>query len=617
MKIFKPLTLSLVLSAMFNSANAQDFSQTIFFSDSLSDTGRLTSFIQNDPIGGFLFGSSLSNSFTTNPDTTWAGVLANSYGLNATANDGTTLNGTNYAVGSAQSTQEVTFPMMSFKVPSVSQQIESYLSLAKQADPNALYTVWIGANDLLTAADNPSTAPQTIIAAAQGTVASVERLNQAGANYILVPNLPDVGLTERFQKKTESEQQQATQAAQLYNMSLYRGLNNTQANIIPLNTFALLQEAVSRPEAFGFKVTNQSYACQTHLITSLTSLACNENRLVEESANQTYIFADEIHPSGKTHRLLAQYARSVIEAPSQIAALSNTILAQGNTQQQSIQRRLTHIKPTENNWWIDGEINKTEINSAQSDPINSELRIGADIAKGGHNIGLYAQLGQQKWDINQNNAKVKQAGFGIYHQYQQNQWKIQGQVGIDHLDIENTRKIDWEGETRQHTANGDGQRLQASMRGSYNITQNKLTYSPYLGVNYQHLTIGDLLEDQSNLSTAMKFKEHSQTSLQGEIGLNIGYNINPKGTIYGGLGITHEFNDDNLSITATLPSIAQYQKGFTMPIKNDREKTAINTHLGVAWQLHPKITLSSGIQAQKAGSDIENIGGFIGLNGSF
>ena len=62
-----------------------------------------------------------------------------------------------------------------------------------EADPNALYFVWGGANDLrdITQAAFASTTTSTI-SHLTGIVGS---LNQLGARNFLLPNLPDIGLT--------------------------------------------------------------------------------------------------------------------------------------------------------------------------------------------------------------------------------------------------------------------------------------------------------------------------------------------------------------------------------------------------------------------------------------
>lgn len=614
MKLLKPLSLSIALSMTMGNAIAQNYSQTIFFGDSLSDTGRIKEIVSK---ANPALGNQLQDSFTTNPSPVWTRVLANSYGTSAEPFTANNPKGTNYTVGAAQAGR--TADWQGIPIPSTQEQIASYIRNNNgKADPNALYAVWIGANDLFAASQNPSNAQAVIANSVQSAVRDVVSLERAGAKVILVPNIPDISLTPFIlNENNPALSVQAKLAAQLYNSGLYNGLNQTTANVVPANTFMLLQEAVKNPKGFGLThVTGVACTDKPPIPKTSSSLACTTSNLVSPDARESYLFADAIHPAGRTHRLLAQYYRSILDAPHEIGQISQVLMTQGHTQNQRIHQRLQSIQPQQNNWWIDGHINQTEVNQAKTDGLNRQIRVGADIAKGQHNIGLYSQIGQQQFDISKNNLKYQTLGFGAYHHYQHNQWQLQSHIGMEHLDMEHMRKIAWEGEHRQHKANTDGQRIQAGVRGAYQIAQNNITYAPYVGFNYQHLKVGDMAEEQSTLSTSMKFDAHSQKSLQGELGLNMDYRLNPQTKIYGGVGVRREFHDNHVDITASLLSIPQYSQGFTLPVAQKQDKTSVNAHVATDWHIKPNLTLTGGIQAEKA-SEQQNIGGFVGLNGKF
>lgn len=627
MNLLKPLAFSVTLTMMMSSAIAQSYSQTIFFGDSLSDTGRIKEIIT---LANPNLGNQLASSFTTNPSPVWATVLATSYGTTAIANTSNNPKGTNYTVGAAQAGRTAPWSnngtttddslLVSVQVQPMQEQINSYLKQNNNmADPKALYAVWIGANDLFAASREKeiNQALALINNSANQAVIDIKTLHDKGAKVILVPNIPDISLTPYVQSQNiPTLTASAKQAAQLYNANVFNGLNTSQANVVPANTFALLQEAYTNPTGFGFKNVKDT-ACEgkgNGLIQATSeSLVCKDVPNAED-----YLFADAIHPAGRTHRILAQYYRSILDAPAEIGKISQTLVAQGNTQHQYIHQRLQKLQPNQNHWWIDGQANHSQIHQAKTDDINSLARIGTDIAKGQHHLGVYAQVGQQQFNLGKNTLENQQVGFGLYHRYHQEQLQVQSYAGIDKLDINHQRKINWDGEQRQHSAETDGQRLQASLRGLYTISQGQFHYIPYIGVNYQHLTVNGMLEDQTTYSTAMQFNKHHQTSLQGEIGLNVDYQLTPQTYLYGGLGITHEFSDDHLNITASLPSIPQYSKGFTLPVnKQDDDKTTTNIHIGANWQINSKLNVNGGIQAEKAGDTQENIGGFIGMQGKF
>jgi outer membrane lipase/esterase len=81
--------------------------------------------------------------------------------------------------------------------PPVTTQISSYLA-SNTVNPNALYSVWAGANDLFTALGNPATAQANMAIAATQLGGQVAVLNAAGARYVMLFNLPDIGRTPAF-----------------------------------------------------------------------------------------------------------------------------------------------------------------------------------------------------------------------------------------------------------------------------------------------------------------------------------------------------------------------------------------------------------------------------------
>lgn len=85
------------------------------------------------------------------------------------------------------------FGPITVPVPALTTQLGTYLAATGgKADARALYTVWGGPNDLFAAVANPSQTPAIIGAAVTSQVTVVAGLKQAGAEYILVPNIPDL-----------------------------------------------------------------------------------------------------------------------------------------------------------------------------------------------------------------------------------------------------------------------------------------------------------------------------------------------------------------------------------------------------------------------------------------
>lgn len=207
---FLLLTCLLLCSGLSASAQqpAPAFSQFIVFGDSLSDTGNVRD-RTNSASGGLVdypsntFNYSdgrWTNSSDTDPAsptyvgvwheqlaTTFLGIPAASYSLGG---------GTNYAFGGATTNdgthEEVAvsppfFGDVTITIDDMGKQMDDYLA-GNTVDPTALYVVWGGGNDLF---DDDSAA--NVTATAVRAAALMSRLAKAGAQYIMVPNVPPLG----------------------------------------------------------------------------------------------------------------------------------------------------------------------------------------------------------------------------------------------------------------------------------------------------------------------------------------------------------------------------------------------------------------------------------------
>ncbi|MBW8809303.1 MAG: SGNH/GDSL hydrolase family protein, partial [Lysobacter sp.] len=298
------LAAALVLAAA--PAFAQTYSQTVFIGDSLSDSGHFRpALIQAVGPNGALIGR-----FTTNPGLVWAEYVADYYG-------------TNYAVGGARAGVNTAGALG--PIPSLVTQTTNYLAAnGGRADPNALYTVWGGANDLFAVAGG-APAQATITSAVTAQIGVVGALRNAGAEYIMVPTIPDLGVTPQFRAGGAAQQAAGTQLATTYNNALYGGLAASGLRVIPLDTFNLLREITSNPAPYG--ITNVTgTACNPQITAS--SVTCSPTNTIPGAA-ESYAFADGVHPSSKAHKILADYAVSVLEAPRFIALLPNSASTTG------------------------------------------------------------------------------------------------------------------------------------------------------------------------------------------------------------------------------------------------------------------------------------------------
>ena len=341
-KRFRPMR-SVLAAALALSATAPAFagdnifSNTWFFGDSLTDAGYFRPYIvsQAGPNGA------LVGKFTTNPGLVWSEYVADYFGTGAdpalglTGTDVVSQGGTNYAIGGARvGTDAPGNPSLSLNT-----QLGMYLS-ANTVDPDALYTVWGGANDLFAVAD-PATAPAIIGQAVTSEVGIVSTLQSAGAKYVMVATVPDLGLTPAYAGANSAL---GTQLTVSYNDALFSSLSAAGLRVIPLDTYHLLQEIISNPAPYGFTNTTTP-ACGM-----VSSEQCSPLDYVAPDVSG-YVFADGVHPTTTAHAVLANYVVSVIEGPRQVAVLPVSADAVGRARAETVFGHAAATQGDGMRWW--------------------------------------------------------------------------------------------------------------------------------------------------------------------------------------------------------------------------------------------------------------------------
>lgn len=165
--------------------------------------------------------------------------------------------GTDYAFGGALATAT------EGGIPSVPDQVGLYLSAHKgKADPNALYIIEGGGNDILDATGGSADALGFKIAAA---IAGSELvLRQAGAKHFLIPNLFNVGVIPAGQANAAWDLTAVTAANKYLNDLLALEGFLEGIRITRLDVFSLIQSLETDPTHYGF--TNITAPCLTTTI---------------------------------------------------------------------------------------------------------------------------------------------------------------------------------------------------------------------------------------------------------------------------------------------------------------------------------------------------------------
>lgn len=192
-------------------------------------------------------------------------------------------------------------------VPNLAQQVAMFRQQGLAARPTDLFTVLAGPNDLIpvlsapTTPGNPAALDLAGVAAAQAVAANVQTLIGLGAKNIVVGGMPNLGATPRALAQGGAGGPGAmlgTRATLAFNNELRSRLGALAAGAPDVNlVFVDLQGVLDRIAAdhrtLGFNNAT-SYA-----------LAPAAQGGGQGDANG-YVFFDDIHPTARTHALLAQ-----------------------------------------------------------------------------------------------------------------------------------------------------------------------------------------------------------------------------------------------------------------------------------------------------------------------
>ncbi len=311
------LGVAAVLATTSSFGQAPAFSKVVVFGDSLSDTGNVRARTSAKSSGAIDYPSHTFNydngRFTNDTDTdpashTYLGVwheqLARTFlGLPAASNS--LGGGVNYAFGGAttmngthEEVESTPVADITITIDDMGKQMDDYFA-QHVFDPNALYIVWGGSNDIR---NDDSSASVT---ATVGRVDNlVSRLATAGAKYIMVPNVGPIGDTPRYFGTLKGAT--TNQASAEYRSELAASLKALQSTlavqgftpaIYRVDEWADTVRIFSNGPRFGF--------------TNLTNPAQDNS-----SANpDQYIFWDDLHPTTAVHYRLALTAYNAIINP--------------------------------------------------------------------------------------------------------------------------------------------------------------------------------------------------------------------------------------------------------------------------------------------------------------
>ncbi len=518
MRNFKRTLLAGAIALAMSAPAAAQFSNAFFFGDSLSDSGNFKSQL---PPG--------TGKFTTNPGPVSSEVLAQHFGLTALPS---TAGGTDYAYGGARVTDlpgVVSPPLNPMDVTPVATQVKQYLAKGP-ADPNAIYTIEAGGDDffyqLSRLATGAATAAEVQAALGQAAVAlgtQAAVLQAAGARYIIVWTLPDVATSLYGQASGQTAQ--LTALTNFFNTTLMSTLNAAGVQAIRVNTFALQNEILKDPAAYGLRNVT-GVACTVP--PDKTIALCNPSTLVSPDAPNTYFFANPDHPTTAVHRILGDAVISMIEGPMQIAALGEAPFRVEDANFRTLDGRMwssLNAPRTKDkfNVWVSYDYGS--IDPSNGSGHENTIAVGLDGKVSDHLlVGGVFNYTENKGDFGGAGGgyTLKQPTGTFYFGYGDGPWYIGGTLGAGSLDYSNVNRNIPLGAVMVRNESGQtrGYEYTGRLLGGYWFSWNDLLHGPYASVAYTKAIVRQFSETGSD-STALTYGQQSNEQLLWSLGWQI------------------------------------------------------------------------------------------------
>ncbi len=309
---FKLMGVSQPLMMIAASDTPLSLNYTIWSNDSATQPAKINKVV--------VFGDSVSDNQNVYNATHWEMPSPHSYFLGRFTNgkvwneyltDNLGVPNYNWAVGGAAADDY-------YVIPGVVSQVQSYLDYMKSAPnykpANSLFTVLVGANDLISYG-------RTVASIVANEQTALQSLITSGAKNILVLNVPDLSASPKFSAemgfKTPQERADLKANVEALNASVQALVTtlksaNPTVNIQLFNTWDLVNSMLNAPAQYG--VTNTTQSC----------LDINDDNTLNYTQTQglrtgcmnadAYLFWDLLHPTTRAHKVIADSVITLVRA---------------------------------------------------------------------------------------------------------------------------------------------------------------------------------------------------------------------------------------------------------------------------------------------------------------
>jgi outer membrane lipase/esterase len=621
----KPLALLAALFAFIvlnapGAADAAGFNQFIGFGDSTLDTG----YFRYASTGNLPFDAMIVTSVSEGNTGAFVAngvmnstMLANRFGLLAApSTDG----GTNYANGDSYTTSYGT-PGIPSNVSGVAQIKEYLASVNGVANPNALYIIKCGDNDLHYV--NP---PSDYLSnSAQAIAKAAAVLQAAGARTIMIPNSYNYAVYDGPGGSISNSSSAAAYAtSESYFTERWADLSAAGVHFIPADIDSLFKYVVCNPTLFGFTLDSvQTDHRATLNYSSSLSSALLAYPLLTPAQQQGGLWIDAVHLTTAGQTIEADYEYSLLTAPSEISLLAESVVQGGWARAATIQGQIElseqHRGPTGFNAWESTGAYSLQVKNApgftdgSGNPFGGTLGIDYQLPDGiivGVAFTMDSQM--QGFSTGGDFNQVDEAP-SLYAAYAAGPWWGNAVASYDLFQDKIVRPVPLGIFTDQNNGTTTGQSLSLALRGGCDFSLGQFTTGPVAGMVLQDVRVYGFTESGTSGVTALSYGSQTRESFVSQLGWRVWTDLG-KFHPFAEASWNHECAGKSRMITASLTSVAA--PSYTMdavPMASNWDTTS----LGGYYKLTPNVILRGAASAMIFSPQMITCGGEFGLNVSF
>lgn len=385
---------------------------------------------------------------------------------------------------------------------------------------NAIYLLDGGGNDLQ---NGDIVNEETAAVTAANIVGSAKALTGRGAKFVVITNVPDLGLSPAGISFSET----ASRLVGLVNSQIQQQVGSD--NILIFDTFAALQEVVATPSAYGLPLTSAEISRSCFSLSLATCSEGNANAKIDGNSPDPdqFFFNDFTHPTTIGHQIIGDYVLSVLQAPSEIS-----LLPQMGIDDMQSQWRSAHPIMRANRWEASTPVGSYSVwggaNWNEDDHETDYNNTGTNKASQ-YNVGVNFRPSESwyfGWQFGRadneldfgasaSRYEMESLNLTLLGGYNNGPWFFEGAISYSDLDYDQLKRKFSLGPVlrRTETADTNGETLGIKFNAGLNLVDSGSNYrfGPIWGLEYIDADV-DGYREKANTATALRVKDMSTTA---------------------------------------------------------------------------------------------------------